>query len=130
MYHPQLTFIATKLGKALQITSKSWRVAVHTRFCLRLHANVRRKCEFQSHLTDRSPIHYHCLHPATVRTNTMAPGFDTLSDHDFQEEEDEIDFSDLQEKYEVRIEEGLDTFVVCNQLIFKLHPATLTLAGR
>lgn len=60
----------------------------------------------------------------------MAPGFDTLSDHDFQEEEDEIDFSDLQEKYEVRIEEGLDTFVVCNQLIFKLHPATLTLAGR
>lgn len=43
----------------------------------------------------------------------MAPGFDTLSDHDFQDEEDEIDFSDLQEKYEVRIEEGLDTFVVC-----------------
>ena len=42
----------------------------------------------------------------------MAPSFDQLSDHDFQEEEDEIDFSDLQERYDVRMEEGLDTFVV------------------
>jgi hypothetical protein len=42
----------------------------------------------------------------------MAPGFDQLSDHDFQEEDDEIDFSDLQERYDVRMEEGLDTFVV------------------
>jgi hypothetical protein len=48
------------------------------------------------------------------RTN-MAPSFDTLSDHDFQEEdeEEEIDFSDLREQYDVRMEEGLDTFVVC-----------------
>lgn len=45
----------------------------------------------------------------------MAPSFDTLSDHDFQEEdeEEEIDFSDLREQYDVRMEEGLDTFVVC-----------------
>jgi translation initiation factor 3 subunit B len=45
----------------------------------------------------------------------MAPSFDTLSDHDFQEEDDEeeIDFSDLREQYDVRMEEGLDTFVVC-----------------
>jgi len=43
----------------------------------------------------------------------MAPSFDTLSDHDFQDEEDEIDFSDLQERFDVRMEEGLDTFVVC-----------------
>lgn len=42
----------------------------------------------------------------------MAPSFDQLSDHDFQEEDDEIDFSDLQERYDVRMEEGLDTFVV------------------
>jgi hypothetical protein len=42
----------------------------------------------------------------------MAPGFDQLSDHDFQDEEDEIDFSDLKEKFDVRMEEGLDTFVV------------------
>lgn len=42
----------------------------------------------------------------------MAPGFDTLSDHDFEDEEEEIDFSDLQERYDVRMEEGLDTFVV------------------
>jgi translation initiation factor 3 subunit B len=44
----------------------------------------------------------------------MAPSFDTLSDHDFQEEEDEeeIDFSDLREQYDVRMEEGLDTFCV------------------
>jgi translation initiation factor 3 subunit B len=44
----------------------------------------------------------------------MAPSFDTLSDHDFQEDdiEDEIDFSDLREQYDVRMEEGLDTFCV------------------
>lgn len=44
----------------------------------------------------------------------MAPGFDTLSDHDFQEEDDEeeIDFSDLREQYDVHMEEGLDTFCV------------------
>ena len=43
----------------------------------------------------------------------MAPSFDQLSDHDFDdEEEEEIDFSDLRDQYEVRMEEGLDTFVV------------------
>lgn len=45
----------------------------------------------------------------------MAPSFDQLSDHDLQEEDEEIDFSDLQERYDVRLEEGLDTFVVCRQ---------------
>ena len=43
----------------------------------------------------------------------MAPSFDTLSDHDFEDGEDELDFSDLQEQFDVRMEEGLDTFVVC-----------------
>jgi hypothetical protein len=43
----------------------------------------------------------------------MAPNFDTLSDHDLQEDEEEINFSDLREQYDVRMEEGLDTFVVC-----------------
>jgi len=42
----------------------------------------------------------------------MAPSFDQLSDHDFDDEEEEIDFSDLRDQYEVRMEEGLDTFVV------------------
>jgi hypothetical protein len=42
----------------------------------------------------------------------MAPDFDQLSDHDFQDDADEIDLSDLQERYDVRMEEGLDTFVV------------------
>ncbi|RVX66053.1 Eukaryotic translation initiation factor 3 subunit B [Exophiala mesophila] len=46
----------------------------------------------------------------------MAPGFDQLSDHDFQDEEDNIDFSDLKERYDVRMEEGLDTFVVIDGL--------------
>jgi hypothetical protein len=51
---------------------------------------------------------------AYERTQIMAPSFDTLSDHDFQEDdvEDEIDFSDLREQYDVRMEEGLDTFCV------------------
>ena len=46
----------------------------------------------------------------------MAPSFDQLSDHDFDPEDDEIDFSDLQERYEVHMEQGLDTFVVCTLL--------------
>ena len=42
----------------------------------------------------------------------MAPGFDQLSDHDYDDELENIDFSDLKERYDVRMEEGLDTFVV------------------
>ena len=42
----------------------------------------------------------------------MAPGFDTLSDHDFDDDEEEVDFSDLRQQYDVRLEEGLDAFVV------------------
>jgi hypothetical protein len=55
----------------------------------------------------------------------MAPGFDTLSDHDFQEEDDEeeIDFSDLREQYDVHMEEGLDTFCVLLTIEAWLHPA-------
>lgn len=45
-------------------------------------------------------------------TAIMAPGFDQLSDHDFEDDIDDIDFSDLKERYDVRMEEGLDTFVV------------------
>jgi translation initiation factor 3 subunit B len=42
----------------------------------------------------------------------MAPGFDQLSDHDYDDDLENIDFSDLKERYDVRMEEGLDTFVV------------------
>jgi len=45
----------------------------------------------------------------------MAPSFESLPvDEDFDDEE--IDFSDLREQYEVRLEEGLDTFVVIDGL--------------
>ncbi|KMU91099.1 eukaryotic translation initiation factor 3 [Coccidioides immitis H538.4] len=43
----------------------------------------------------------------------MAPSFDTLSEQDLHEEEVEIDFS---AQYEVRLEEGLDAFVVIDGL--------------
>ncbi|EHA26523.1 hypothetical protein ASPNIDRAFT_55391 [Aspergillus niger ATCC 1015] len=47
----------------------------------------------------------------------MAPSFDTLTEQDLhEEEEEEIDFSDLKEQYEVKLEEGLDTFVVIDGL--------------
>ncbi|OJJ43223.1 hypothetical protein ASPZODRAFT_103646 [Penicilliopsis zonata CBS 506.65] len=48
----------------------------------------------------------------------MAPSFDNLSEQDLheEEEEEEIDFSDLKEQYEVKLEEGLDTFVVIDGL--------------
>ena len=45
----------------------------------------------------------------------MAPSFENLpEDDDFTD--DEIDFSDLQDQFEVRLEEGLDTFVVIDGL--------------
>ncbi|KAI1335958.1 eukaryotic translation initiation factor 3 [Xylariaceae sp. FL0016] len=49
----------------------------------------------------------------------MAPSFDPLRDADVDEDdydEDEIDFSDLREKYEVQLEHGYDTFVVVDGL--------------
>ncbi|KAL3476780.1 eukaryotic translation initiation factor 3 subunit B [Aspergillus californicus] len=47
----------------------------------------------------------------------MAPSFDTLSEQDLhEEEEEEIDFSDLKAQFEVKLEEGLDTFVVIDGL--------------
>lgn len=45
----------------------------------------------------------------------MAPSYDNLPSDD-ELEEDEIDFTDLQQQYEVRLEEGLDTFVVIEGL--------------
>ena len=44
----------------------------------------------------------------------MAPSFDHLpdpEDEDYDEDE-ELDFSDLRERFEVQMESGLDTFVV------------------
>lgn len=49
----------------------------------------------------------------------MAPSFDHLRDADVDEDdydEDEIDISDLREKYEVQLEQGYDTFVVIDGL--------------
>lgn len=46
----------------------------------------------------------------------MAPSFDTLSEQDLHEEEVEIDFSDLKAQYEVRLEKGLDAFIVIDGL--------------
>jgi len=49
----------------------------------------------------------------------MAPSFDTLRDAEVDEDdydEDEIDTSDLREKYEVQLEQGYDAFVVIDGL--------------
>ncbi|KAK3384898.1 eukaryotic translation initiation factor 3 [Podospora didyma] len=49
----------------------------------------------------------------------MAPSFDTLRDEDLDEDdfdEEEVDISDLREKYEVQLEQGYDTFVVVDGL--------------
>jgi translation initiation factor 3 subunit B len=46
----------------------------------------------------------------------MAPSYENLPLEDDDFDESEIDFSDLQEQYEVRVEEGLDTFVVVDGL--------------
>ncbi|KAI9827898.1 MAG: Translation initiation factor 3 subunit b [Phylliscum demangeonii] len=48
----------------------------------------------------------------------MAPGFKNLAEEDLdeEEEEEEIDFTDLKAQHDVRLEEGLDTFVVVDGL--------------
>jgi translation initiation factor 3 subunit B len=49
----------------------------------------------------------------------MAPSFDHLREADLDEDEfneDEIDFSDLRERFEVQLEQGYDTFVVIDGL--------------
>ncbi|KAH9897363.1 eukaryotic translation initiation factor 3 [Xylariomycetidae sp. FL2044] len=49
----------------------------------------------------------------------MAPSFDHLRDADIDEDdydEDEIDFSDLQEKFQVQLEQGYDTFIIIDGL--------------
>ncbi|KAK3073553.1 Translation initiation factor 3 subunit b [Teratosphaeriaceae sp. CCFEE 6253] len=46
----------------------------------------------------------------------MAPSFEQLDPEVDYDEDDDIDFSDLRENYEVRMEEGLDTFVVVDGL--------------
>ena len=47
----------------------------------------------------------------------MAPSFDHLPDPEEDDyDEDEIDFSYLREKFEVQLEQGLDTFVVIDGL--------------
>ena len=47
----------------------------------------------------------------------MAPSFDNLmEDNGTFDEEDEIDFSDLKEQYDVRLEQGLDAFIVADGL--------------
>ena len=49
----------------------------------------------------------------------MAPSFDHLREADLDDDEfneDEIDISDLREKFEVQLEMGYDTFVVIDGL--------------
>ncbi|KAL9118123.1 MAG: hypothetical protein Q9187_005334 [Circinaria calcarea] len=46
----------------------------------------------------------------------MAPSFENLPEDDGYDSEEEIDFSDLREQYEVRLEQGLDAFVVVDGL--------------
>lgn len=46
----------------------------------------------------------------------MAPSFENLPEDDGYNSEDDIDFSDLREQHEVRLESGLDAFVVVDGL--------------
>jgi translation initiation factor 3 subunit B len=49
----------------------------------------------------------------------MAPSFDHLHEEQLDDQvfdEDEIDFSDLKERYEVQMEQSMDTFVVVDGL--------------
>jgi hypothetical protein len=50
---------------------------------------------------------------------SMAPSFDHLREADLDDDdfdEDELDFSDLREKYEVQLDQGYDSFIVIDGL--------------
>ena len=46
----------------------------------------------------------------------MAPSFENLPEDDGQNSDEELDFSDLREQHEVRMDQGLDAFVVVDGL--------------
>ncbi|CAL8579791.1 Translation initiation factor 3 subunit b [Xanthoria parietina] len=46
----------------------------------------------------------------------MAPSFDNLTEDRGSDSEEELDFSDLRQNYDVRMEEGLDAFVIIDGL--------------
>ncbi len=46
----------------------------------------------------------------------MAPSFNDLPDPEDDYDEDELDFSDLKERFDVQLEQGLDAFVVVDGL--------------
>jgi len=50
--------------------------------------------------------------------HSMAPSFEYLPDPEDEEydEDEDVDISDLRERFEVQLEEGLDTFVVVDGL--------------
>jgi translation initiation factor 3 subunit B len=54
----------------------------------------------------------------------MAPRYEALSHENFDDDEDELDFSDLRQQYEVKMDEGLDAFVVCNSPYISCQPLT------
>ena len=61
------------------------------------------------------------MRPLAKRQTTaiMAPSFDHLQETNLDDDEfneDEIDFSDIREKFEVQLERGYDTFVVIDGL--------------
>lgn len=52
-----------------------------------------------------------------LHTAAMSPSFEGLAeDNGTYDSEEEIDFSDLREQYDVRLEQGLDAFVVVDGL--------------
>lgn len=46
----------------------------------------------------------------------MAPSYENLPIDDDEFDDEQIDFTDLEDQYQVRLDEGLDTFVVVDGL--------------
>lgn len=49
-------------------------------------------------------------------TTTMAPSYENLPLEDDEFDESQIDFTDIEEQFQVRLDEGLDAFVVIDGL--------------
>lgn len=49
-------------------------------------------------------------------TATMSPSYENLPSDDEEFDESQIDFTDIEEQYQVRLDEGLDAFVVVDGL--------------
>lgn len=73
---------------------------------------INRHCGTQNFVVKRSAT----PHPPRKTADKMAPSYENLPMEEDEFDESQIDFTDIEEQYQVRLDEGLDAFVVIDGL--------------